>query len=402
MKSELKVMFFSPIAWLVLVVIAFQVGTAFHDQYESSFRWQSLGNAVFNTTSNLMANPYGVFVQMLENLYLYIPLLTMGLMSREFGSGSIKLLYSSPVSNFQIIIGKYLSVVVYGLLLVIIMSLPGFWTIFTTKDPNLLMICVGALGVFLTICAYAAIGLFMSTLTHYQVVAVVTTLITLAILNFIGDVGRENDIIRDITYWLSISGRSSVFLKGLISTKDLLYFMLVIFMFLSMSIIKLRGERLKLPALKSALTYASVLLFTIVVGYISSLPTMAKYYDSTIVEINTLTPYSQAVLAEVEGGLTITSYVNYLDETWYDGSPSNINYDSRMFDKYVRFKPEIKLKYVYYYGDGYDDYYNKNYAHLNYQEKFDTLADYREMDISEFITQEEVFNPTLSKKTISI
>ena len=59
----------------------------------------------------------GVFPYVLGYLYLYIPLLTMGLMSREFSSGSIKLLYSSPVRASQIVAGKFLSVMVYGAVL---------------------------------------------------------------------------------------------------------------------------------------------------------------------------------------------------------------------------------------------------------------------------------------------
>lgn len=66
------------------------------------------------------------------------------------------------------------------------------------------------------ICAYAAIGLFMSTLTSYQVVAAVGTLAVLAALNYIENVGQDIPFVRDITYWLSISGRADTFFKGMI------------------------------------------------------------------------------------------------------------------------------------------------------------------------------------------
>lgn len=72
------------------------------------------------------------------------------------------------------------------------------------------------------ICAYAAIGLFMSTLTSYQVVAAVGTLAVLAVLNYIGNVGQDIPFVRDITYWLSISGRADTFFKGMICSEDLL------------------------------------------------------------------------------------------------------------------------------------------------------------------------------------
>ena len=146
---------------------------------------------------------------MLNNLYLYIPLLTMGLMSRELSSGSIKLLYSSPVSNLQIIVGKYLSVVVYGLILVAVLLMPLIFSAFVVKSADIPFMLTALLGVFITICTYAAIGLFMSTITKYQVVAAIGTLAILAVLNFIGNVGQEIDFVRDLTYWLSISGRSN-------------------------------------------------------------------------------------------------------------------------------------------------------------------------------------------------
>ena len=82
----------------------------------------------------------------------------------------------------------------------------------------------------------------MSTITKYQVVAAIGTLAVLAVLNFIGKVGQDIDFVRDLTYWLSISGRSKVFLEGMICSKDIFYFVLVIFMFLTFTFIKLQGE----------------------------------------------------------------------------------------------------------------------------------------------------------------
>ncbi len=389
MKAELKVMFYSPIAWLVLVVFAFQVGGTFYDLYDGVVKWQGLGYATYNATSELMSGIRGITVQMLDVLYLYIPLLTMGLISRELGSGSIKLLYSSPVSNFQIIIGKYLSVIVYGLLLVVILILPTFYIIPTIKDPDVIMMYVAVFGVFLTICAYAAIGLFMSCITRYQVVAVIATLIVLAFLNFVGGMGQEIDFVRDITYWLSISGRSRSFLAGMISTKDLMYFILVITLFLSLALIKIRGERLRIHKFKSFLIYFSVVSVVLLFGYISSLPKLSAYYDTTNAKVNTLTKYSQEVVDKIDDGLTITTYVNYLDDTWFTGSPRSRNYDIRKFERYLRFKPETKIKYVYYYGKGNHSSYNESYPDCTPKEIFDTVTRFRPSMRKNFISEEQ-------------
>ena len=195
-KSELRILFFSPIAWLILIVFSFQVGMAYCEALEMQLRNQELGYRVYAVTSSLFDGYSGILSRLLGDLYLYIPLFTMGLMSRELSSGSIKLLYSSPVSNFQIILGKYLAVVVYALLLCVILLGPVVSTCFSVLSPDVPMMLTGIFGVFLTILAYGAIGLFMSTITKYQVVAVVGTLAILAILNFIGGVGQEYDFVR--------------------------------------------------------------------------------------------------------------------------------------------------------------------------------------------------------------
>ena len=76
-----------------------------------------MGGGGIDLTLGIFGGQRGLFVAVQSYLYLYIPLLTMGLMSRELGSGSIKLLYSSPVTNVQIILGKYCSMLAYGLVL---------------------------------------------------------------------------------------------------------------------------------------------------------------------------------------------------------------------------------------------------------------------------------------------
>ena len=117
-RTELQTLFYSPIAWLILVIFTFQASMAFTNGLAGNVRSQELGYGLYNVTMGVFAGWRGMFIAMQQYLYLYIPLLTMGLMSRELSSGSIKLLYSSPVTNTQIILGKYLSMLVYGLVLI--------------------------------------------------------------------------------------------------------------------------------------------------------------------------------------------------------------------------------------------------------------------------------------------
>lgn len=390
MKSELRVLFFSPIAWLILIVFSFQVGMAFCDSLEMQLRSQELGYRVQALTASLFSGYSGILTQLLNDLYLYIPLFTMGLMSRELSSGSIKLLYSSPVSNVQIIVGKYFSALVYGLLLCALLLVPVLFTSLSVHAPDVPLMLTGILGVYLTISAYAAIGLFMSTITKYQVVAVVGTLAILAILNFIGGVGQEYDFVRDLTYWLSIAGRSKVFISGMISTNDLLYFILVIFMFLGLSVVKLQGERLKLSKWNTSVKYGLVFVIALSLGYISSLPGFIAYYDSTETKMNTLTEESQEIVRRLKGDMTITTYVNYLDQTYNHGEPRNRIRDIAQFEQYLRFKPEIKLEYVYYYAKGFMPYARACYDTMTLEEIVADKCKYSGTNPKRFVPLQEV------------
>ena len=163
-------------------------------------------------------------------------------MSREFGSGSIKLLYSSPVTAGQIIWGKFLSMMIYGLILMGVLLVLVIFASCTVEAFDIPAALSGLLGLYLLTCAYAAIGLYMSCLTSYQVVAAVGTLAVLIVLNFIGSVGQDIAFVREITYWLSIKGRATVFIDGLICSEDLLYFMVVILFFLTLGIMKIEAH----------------------------------------------------------------------------------------------------------------------------------------------------------------
>ena len=92
-KTELQTLFYSPVAWLVIVIFTFQTAMTFTNMFGGLVRNQALGYELVSVTSNVFSNPWGgVFPAIQGYLFLYIPLLTMGLMSREFGSGSIRLL----------------------------------------------------------------------------------------------------------------------------------------------------------------------------------------------------------------------------------------------------------------------------------------------------------------------
>lgn len=389
-KIELNSMFYSPVAWLVLVIFGFQIGMAFAQVFGEQLRYQDMGHDLWQVTSAVFVGMRGILPPIQKYIYLYIPLITMGLMSREYQSGSIKLLYSSPVKNASIIMGKFLSMMIYGLALMAVLGVFVLFSAITVVNFDYPMILTGMLGLYLLVLAYSAIGLFMSSITKYQVVAAIGTLAVLAVLNFIGGVGQDYDFVRNITYWLSITGRSDSFIEGMVASDDLLYFLIVIGFFLSLSILKLNTEKSIMSFKTRVMKYSAIVVVTIALGYVTSLPSMKYYYDATYTKSNTLSKESQDVIKNMDGDLTITTYVNLLDESFYNGLPRNRNRDFERFEKYFRFKPDIKMKYVYYYDKTNNSSLEWRYPNKTDEERVDLLCKANRLDIKMFMTPDEI------------
>ena len=372
-RTELAVLFYSPVAWLLLVAFTCQVGFDFMNILTEIVKIKALGNTItFSVTAGFVLGLKGIYEVIQETIYLYIPLLTMNLMSREYSSGSIKLLYSSPVSSVQIITGKFVSMVVFALIFVIILALPTIVMFISVPHVDITLILAGLLSMFLLILTYCSIGLFMTTLTSYQVVAAVTTLSALAFLNYVGGIGQESIFFREITYWLSIKGRASEMVGGLICSDDVIYFLAVILLFLWLSVIKLNNEKTRRSLLSKTMRSALAVCTIIVIGFVSSRPAMMGFYDATRSKQRTLSEESQKVMEQLSGPMTITTYVNIFDKEFDVASPKEQKEDMARFKMYTRFKPEIKMEYVYYYSTPkdsalYRQYPNKNIREIAYE-----------------------------------
>lgn len=164
--TELNLLFYSPIAWFLLVVFLFQCALSYTDKLDPYLISQQLGGSYLNNlkflTSNIFGLPRGFFVDIKGYMYLYLPLLTMGLISRELSSGTIKLLYSSPIRIREIVLGKYLAMMAFCGILALVMGVFTIFGMFNIQHIDYGLLFSGMLGVYLLICTYAAIGLFMS------------------------------------------------------------------------------------------------------------------------------------------------------------------------------------------------------------------------------------------------
>lgn len=348
-QVELSILFYSPIAWLVLIIFIIQCGVTIADLLEARAASQELGNQLKSLTKDVFGGYDAFFNAVKDNLYLYIPLLTMGLMSRELNSGSIKLLLSSPVTNSQIILGKFLAMALYCLLLVLVLLGVVFTGFLSIDAIDLKYLLGGIFGLYLLACAYSAIGLFMSSITTYQVVAAMSTLAVFAALNFMSSVGQSIDFVRDITYWMALSDRVNNFILGLISSKDLIYFLLIISLFLVLSIMRLNSGRSSYSLTTKTLRYSAVIISVLFIGYLSSLPTFNGYYDTTRFKTNTLTEKTQDLLKQLDEPVKITVYSNVINLFAHLASPKFRIYDLKQFDNYTRFMPNLQIDYRPYY-----------------------------------------------------
>ncbi|MFH7017289.1 Gldg family protein [Flavobacterium sp. FlaQc-47] len=348
-KTELSTMFYSPVAWVVLVIFSIQSSWKFFDSIERFEKAQKMGEGMDDLTQVVFSGFSGLYTEMQNYLYLYVPLLTMGLVSREINSGSIKLLLSSPIKIKDIVLGKYLAIAGYCLLFVGILALQVVIAYFSIDNLDLKFALSGLIGLYLLVCTYAAIGLFMSCLTSYQVVAAISTLVVLAGLNFIGKLWQDVLFVKDITYFLSIAGRANEMLEGLIISKDIFYFILVSSLFIGLSIYKLQTGRDAQTTSKRILSYTLLVSTVLLFGYITSRAPLSAYYDMTRNHDRTLTKSSLDIVRKINGPVKMTTYVNLLDINYYMVMPYSQNQDIASFEKYTRFLPQMEMQYVYYY-----------------------------------------------------
>ncbi len=389
-KTELNTMFYSPVAWVVLVIFSIQSSWKFFGTIERFEKAQKIGQSMDNLSQIVFSGFSGLYTEMQNYLYLYVPLLTMGLVSREINSGSIKLLLSSPIRIKDIVLGKYLAIAAYCLLFIAILGLQVAIAYFSIENLDLKFAISGLIGLYLLVCTYAAIGLFMSCLTSYQVVAAISTLVVLAGLNFIGKLWQDVEIVKDITYFLSIAGRANEMLEGLIISKDVFYFVLVSSLFIVLSIYKLQTGRDAQTVSKRVLKYTLLIAAVLSLGYITSRAPLTFYHDMTRNKDNTLTKSSLDVVDKIEGPVKITTYVNLLDINYYMAMPYSQNSDIASFAKYTRFLPQIEMEYIYYYDTSTNEALYAQNPGLNDKQLAEKMVESQDMKLKKLYAPAEI------------
>ena len=247
-KKELQAYFSSPIAYVVIAVFLLLVGFFFYSLvlWFNSQAMQLAQNPAYYQQININQMVFSpLFHNMSIILLLMLPLLTMRLFAEEKKIGTEELLFTSPVSVNQIILGKYLASLI---VLAVMLFLTGLLSIFTFAygNPEVAPFLDGYLGLFLMGAAFLAIGIFYSSLTENQIVAAILTFGTLLLFWVLSWAGSAaGGIWKDALNYLSFFQHFDDMTRGILDTSDLVYYLSFSFfgLFLTHSVIQSRRWR---------------------------------------------------------------------------------------------------------------------------------------------------------------
>lgn len=239
---ELRSLFLSPLAWSILAITHAILAYLFLVQLDLFIQLQAQLSKVDDAPgiTEIIATPLiqtAAFI-----LMLVIPLLTMRLISEERRNKTLILLLSSPVSMTSIVIGKYLGICGFIVIQICLISLfPAALLLGGNLDYGLL--ASAFMGLLLLLGSFAAAGLFFSTLTEQPTVAAVSTfgfLLLLWILDW-----ASNNQVNNLLSNFSLLNHFDPLLKGVFDSRDIIYYLLFISLFVILSIRRLDSLRLQ-------------------------------------------------------------------------------------------------------------------------------------------------------------
>jgi len=231
-RKELRSYFVSPIAYILFIMFALIFGWFF---------WNMLGAFVFYSIAALMRGemfPMNINEQIVRQLLgnmnviglFFIPIMTMRLFAEEKRNGTIELLATSPIRDGEVILGKWLaSVFLYAAML--LLTGLNFVFLFKYGNPDWKPVAVGYLGMLLQAAAMLAIGTFISTLTKNQIIAGAATFgvcLLIFVLGWVG--GYESSTWAQVLTYMSVTTHMESFAKGVLDSKDAVYYLTVIFL----------------------------------------------------------------------------------------------------------------------------------------------------------------------------
>ncbi|HDS30674.1 MAG TPA: hypothetical protein ENN67_06490 [Firmicutes bacterium] len=225
-SRELKSYFISPVAYAVGFFFLLILGAWFYFIAIAT----TDPNASFNGTLNALG-------------FLLIPtaaVITMHLFSDERRSGTIELLMTFPISDWQVVLGKYLaSLILFVFVLALTLQFPIYLMLF--GEPDLGTILSGYIGAFLLGASFIAMGVLASSLTKSSVVAAIITLLVLMGIQLMSAGAFIGGPVGKVFQYLSFSAHFENFARGLIDTRDITYmFSFIVFtLFTSVRVVEI-------------------------------------------------------------------------------------------------------------------------------------------------------------------
>jgi ABC-2 type transport system permease protein len=245
-KKEMRLYFGSTVAYVVFTFFLVISGWFFSQifLYYSDVSMRSFMQPQFGQNLNVIESVMRpLFTNMSVVLLFFMPMLTMRLFAEEKKSGTIELLLSYPVRDGEVLAGKFLAAAaLYAVLLVLTLLYPGLVAYFTRVEWG--PILTGYLGLLLTGTTFLAVGLLVSAFTENQIVAGFGTfgvLLAFWIIGWGAEFAGGNA--RSVLQYLSITEHMDSFTRGLIDTKDLVYYATAIALSLFLTLRSLDSKR---------------------------------------------------------------------------------------------------------------------------------------------------------------
>jgi ABC-2 type transport system permease protein len=226
-QKELRAYFASPIAWVILGLFALLFGYFFY-AFLVLFVRQSMQMGMGMGPQTVNVNLY-MIRPLLQNatviMLFVLPMITMRTYSEEKRSGTMELLLTSPVTDLQIIIGKFLgALALYAAMLLVTAIYVSL--LFVYGNPEWRPVVLGYVGLLLLGGCFISVGLLVSSLTRNQIVAGMATFgvfLMLWVIGWIADFSGPTT--RAVVQYLSITEHFDDFAKGIIDTKHVIYYL---------------------------------------------------------------------------------------------------------------------------------------------------------------------------------
>jgi ABC-2 type transport system permease protein len=234
--KEFKSFFYSPMAYIVIAVFTALTGVFFY-LYLSNFVEAAFMDQIRSQQYRQMPQRFNLNLMLIRPYFWNIalislftlPAITMRLYSEEKKQGTVELLYTTPVTSLQIILGKFFA----GLAFYFVLLIPTMFflsLLFLYGEPEFLPVVSGYLGLLLLGSAFISIGLFISTLTENQIIAAIAGFATSLLLWVVGwGANYAGTTLSPVLNYVSIINHFEDFAQGVIDSTHVAYYILFSF-----------------------------------------------------------------------------------------------------------------------------------------------------------------------------